>query len=155
MPGRVVGRTSDVDAKTGYVLTLQTREQHIRRERATSNICTSQQLIALAFTVAVCTLGKSGLRQMAEHCYHKSHYAAERIAALPGFSLPFEGTFFQEFVMQCPIAPATVNKALFERGIIGGLDISERVENGMLMCFSELHTRDDIDALADALGAVG
>jgi glycine dehydrogenase subunit 1 len=154
MPGRIVGRTSDVDRKTGYVLTLQTREQHIRRERATSNICTSQQLIALAFTVAVCTLGKNGLRQMAEQCYHKSHYAADRIATLPGYSLPLGGTFFQEFVVQCPKAPAEINKKLLERGILGGYDVSDRIENGVLLCFSELHTKEDIDALVGALGEV-
>ena len=155
MPGRIVGRTRDVEGKTGYVLTLQTREQHIRRERATSNICTSESLVALAASIYLAALGKSGLRQVAELCFQKAHYAAQRIAAIPGFSMPISGTFFQEFVVQCPAPPSEINAALREHGIIGGLDISSEILRGMLLCVTEMNTRDQIDALADVLAGFG
>ena len=155
MPGRIVGRTTDSEGRTGYVLTLQTREQHIRRERATSNICSNEQLVALAATVYLCALGRQGLRRIAELCYHKAHYAAEAIAALPGYSLPLEGTFFKEFVVRCPRPPQETNAALLERGIIGGLDVSDRIEKGMLLCVTEMNSRQEIDGLVTALREVG
>ena len=151
MPSRLSGRTLDKNGKTGYVLTLQTREQHIRRERATSNICTNEALYALASTIYLAAMGKHGLRQVAELCYHKAHYAASKIGQLPGYSLPIEGPFFQEFVVRCPASPTEVNQKLMERNILGGLDVSGQVANGMLLCVTEMNSREDIDALVAAL----
>jgi glycine dehydrogenase subunit 1 len=152
MPGRIVGQTVDVTGKPGYVLTLATREQHIRRERATSNICTNEALVAVATAVYLASLGKKGLPRVAELCYHKAHYAAEAIGKLKGFSLAFPQPFFKEFAIRCPAAPGEINRALFNEKIIGGLDISHAVNNGMLFCVTEMNTRQEIDRLVKILG---
>jgi len=154
MPGRIVGQTTDATGKTGYVLTMATREQHIRRERATSNICTNEALVALAATVYLATMGRSRLRRVAELCYHKARYAAESISRLKGYSIAFREPFFKEFVVRCPMPPEQINRALRKVKIIGGLDVSHLVNNGMLLCVTEMNSRQEIDRLVTVLGGL-
>jgi glycine dehydrogenase subunit 1 len=152
--GRIVGETVDQDGRRAFVMTLRPREQDIRREKATSNICTNQGLMSLTAAIYLSLMGRSGLRKVAELCYHKAHYAANRIGALKGFVVDTSKPFFHEFVVKCPRSVQEINQRLIEKGIIGGYDLGQdypHLKDHMLICVTEMNTRDEIDALVDGL----
>ncbi len=157
MAGRLIGETVDNRGQCAYVMTLTAREQHIKRERATSNICTNQGLMALAAAVYLSLLGKEGLRQVAELCYHKAHYAADQLARIPGLQLACREPFFHEFALRlnCPLAE--VNERLLEHGILGGYDLGQDypdLRDHLLIAVTEMNTKEEIDYFVATLEEV-
>ncbi len=154
IPGRLVGMTKDRDGEDGFILTLQTREQHIRREKATSNICSNQALNALQAAVYLSLLGKQGLQHVAAQSAQRAHYLAGKIAALPGFSLKYKSPFFREFVVDTPIPATAVIEQMLEHKVFAGYDLAAHGETGLLVAVTEKRTRQELDSFAEKLATL-
>jgi len=153
MPGRIVGEAKDHEGRRGFVLTLSAREQHIRREKAVSNICSNQGLVMLQTCVYLAVMGKTGLRAAAELCWNKAHYAASRIAGLPGFAVANK-SFFKEFTVRTPVSASAMAEKLSKRGVVPGLPLSRYYadrDNELLVCVTEMNTKAQIDLLVESL----
>ena len=157
MPGRIVGQSEDVDGKRAFVLTLQAREQHIRRYKATSNICSNQGLNALMATIYMTTLGKKGLKEVAEQSARKAHYAMKQLTKNGKFKLMFDKPFFKEFAVAGEVSGSAVNNELLKNNILGGFELDREyseLTNGLLLCVTEKRTKEEIDKLAQVMEVV-